>query len=135
MILAESYQSLMTEYNQEELVCEMTVSDENGRKHTMSEVFLPYKHIKLPDPRLKYQITESDDKFVVTITAEAFAAFVELDLIEADAIFADNYFNISGNEAVTVELKKSDIWNKEKINISELDRTLKIRSLFDTYQS
>ena len=83
----------------------------------------------------KYQITESDDKFVVTITAEAFAAFVELDLIEADAIFADNYFNISGNEAVTVELKKSDIWNKEKINISELDRTLKIRSLFDTYQS
>ena len=135
MILAESYQSLMTEYNQEELVCEMTVSDENGRKHTMSEVFLPYKHIKLPDPRLKYQITESDDKFVVTITAEAFAAFVELDLIEADAIFADNYFNISGNEAVTVELEKSDIWNKEKINISELDRTLKIRSLFDTYQS
>lgn len=36
-----------------------------------------------------------------------FAAFVELDLLQADAIFSDNYFHLTSKREKTVRLKKA----------------------------
>ena len=67
-----------------------------------------------------------------------FAAFVELDLLQADAIFSDNYFHLTSKREKTIRLKKSDIRylnpNVSEIqNRYELEQQLVIRTLKDTF--
>ena len=41
-------------------------------------------------------IVEEEDKFIVEVTSKTFARFIELDLKDADEIFSDNFFDLSG---------------------------------------
>ncbi|MDD2968712.1 MAG: glycoside hydrolase family 2 protein [Lachnospiraceae bacterium] len=135
MILPEDYHELMSGYSKDELICEMRVRYPDGKERIISETFVPYKHMKLSDPKISYEISEAEESFMISVKANSFAAFVELDLTEADAIFEDNYFNLSGNEPVNIKLEKADIWNTENVGMTDLESMLKIRSLYDTYQS
>ena len=67
-----------------------------------------------------------------------FAAFVELDLKQADAVFSENYFHLTSKREKAVHLKKSDIryldYTVPEIqNGYELEDQLVIRTLRDTY--
>ncbi|MNW60834.1 hypothetical protein D3C74_388570 [compost metagenome] len=74
-------------------------------------------------------ITEAEDRFTITLTSEAYARFVELDVTELDAIFSDNYFDLSAGAQKTVTVLKSAM--SRPAELAELRERLTVRSVFD----
>ena len=115
------------------------VLDEDGNiQSTEIEVFVKYKYLDLEGSSISYSVIELADEYVIRMMSGGFAAFVELDLLQADAIFSDNYFHLTSKREKTVRLKKSDIRylnpNVSEIqNRYELEQQLVIRTLKDTY--
>lgn len=102
------------------------------------EVFVPFKRLKLDFSSISYSVIELADEYVIRMSSGVFAAFVEVDLRQADAIFSDNYFHLTSKKEKTITLKKSDIRylspNAPEIqNGYELEQQLVIRTLRDTY--
>ena len=77
-------------------------------------------------------IAEKDDTYLITVKADTFAQFTELDFRDFDAVLSDNFFDISSPEGVTVSLKKSDVpaWASS----GDVLRGLIIRSVADSYE-
>lgn len=113
--------------------------DEDGNIQSSEiEVFVKYKYLNLEGSSISYSVIELADEYVIRMMSGGFAAFVELDLLQADAVFSDNYFHLTSKREKTVRLKKSDIRylnpNVSEIqNGYELEQQLVIRSLRDTY--
>ncbi len=113
--------------------------DEDGNiQSTEIEVFVKYKYLNLEGSSISYSVIELADEYVIRMMAGGFAAFVELDLLQADAIFSDNYFHLTSKREKTIRLKKSDIRyldpNVSEIqNRYELEQQLVIRTLKDTF--
>ena len=66
------------------------------------------------------------------ISCKSYAKFVEIDFTEIDAIFSDNYFDLSAGTIKTIQVKKDDL--SSLVSIEELRKQLKIRSVFDTFE-
>ena len=113
--------------------------DEDGNVlSTEIDVFVAYKYLELDLSSISYSVIELPDEYVIRLMSGGFAAFVELDLRNADAVFSDNYFHLTSKREKTVRLKKEDIRylnpNASEIqNGYELEQQLVIRSLRDTY--
>ncbi|MCR5419566.1 MAG: glycoside hydrolase family 2 protein [Lachnospiraceae bacterium] len=113
--------------------------DEDGNVvSTETEVFVPYKRLMLDLSSISYSVIELVDEYVIRMMSGGFAAFVELDLKQADAIFSDNFFHLTSKREKAVRLKKSDIrylqYGAPEIqNGYELEQQLVIRSLKDTF--
>ncbi|UOE93553.1 glycoside hydrolase family 2 protein [Alkalihalobacillus sp. LMS39] len=92
-------------------------------------LFTKAKHFQFLNPKMKVDITETEQSFVITLKTEAFAKYIELDLHEADCIFSDNYFDLSAGET------KEIVVLKEKMNqVMDLDlfkKQFKTRSIYD----
>ncbi len=102
------------------------------------EVFVPYKRLALEGSSISYSVIELADEYVIRMMSGGFAAFVELDLRQADAVFSDNFFHLTSKREKAVKLKKSDIrylnYGVPEIqNGYELEQQLVIRTLRDTY--
>ena len=102
------------------------------------EVFVPYKRLNLETSSISYSVIELVDEYVIRMMSGGFAAFVELDLKNADAIFSENYFHLTSKREKAITLKKSDIryLTAGAIHIQngvELEQQLVIRTLKDTY--
>lgn len=95
-------------------------------------LFVKSKHFNFSNPELKAEIIEQADKFIIKVTSVAYARFVELDLKDADAIFSDNYFDLSAGEVKTIEIDKKDLF--KDLALEKLEESLKLRSLFDTFE-
>jgi beta-mannosidase len=107
---------------------------ENGEESTEIELFKPYKHLDLEEPKIQYQVDEEEDHYIISLSSERLACFVELDFAETDAIFSDNYFHLTAKEGKRVELKKSDLFGSKLENAEELAKQLLVRSLRDSYE-
>ncbi len=102
------------------------------------EVFVPYKRLNLDRSSISYSVIELADEYVIRLMSGGFAAFVELDLKQADAIFSENYFHLTSKREKAVKLRKADIRYlspdiPEIQNGYELEQQLVIRTLRDTY--
>lgn len=102
------------------------------------EVFVPYKRLELNTSSISYSVIELPDEYVIRMMSGGFAAFVELDLRQADAVFSENFFHLTSKREKAVTLKKSDIrylnvGAPEIQNGYELEQQLVIRTLRDTY--
>jgi len=102
------------------------------------EVFVPYKRLALENSSISYSVIELPDEYVIRMMSGGFAAFVELDLRQADAVFSENFFHLTSKREKAVKLKKSDIrylnvGAPEIQNGFELEQQLVIRTLRDTY--
>ena len=102
------------------------------------EVFVPYKRLALENSSISYSVIELPDEYVIRMMSGGFAAFVELDLRQADAVFSENFFHLTSKREKAVKLKKSDIrylnvGTPEIQNGYELEQQLVIRTLRDTY--
>ncbi len=64
-----------------------------------------------------------------TVKSKANAHFVGLDFKERDAIFSDNYFDISAGITRTVTIAKKDL--DKPASAEELRAQLTLRSVFD----
>ena len=103
-----------------------------GTTYVGSTVLIPYKSMKLADPEIEVAVTEDAERFMIHLRAKKYAAFVQLDFTEMDAVFGENFFHMTRPEH-TVYLYKHNLSNPE-ISIDELKRQLVIRSLFDSYR-
>lgn len=90
-------------------------------------VFVPYKHLRLQSPDLQATLSKGNGVYEIAVAAAAFAKFVMLDLMHADVIFSDNYFDLDAGETrlITVPQQESDL--------QTLQSQLVLRSLFDSY--
>lgn len=107
-----------------------SVGDETISSGTV--LFVKSKHYGFLDPEITVNVTEEKDKYIVQVSTNAFARFIELDLIDADAIFSDNFFDLSAQQIKKVEVKKADI--SKILSLEEMKVQLKFRSLFDTFE-
>lgn len=114
------------------------IDEDDNVVNTETEVFVPYKRLALDLSSISYSVIELVDEYVIRMMSGGFAAFVELDLKQADAIFSDNFFHLTSKREKAVRLKKSDIrylaYGAPEIqNGYELEQQLVIRSLKDTF--
>ncbi|MCR5507354.1 MAG: glycoside hydrolase family 2 protein [Lachnospiraceae bacterium] len=114
------------------------IDEDDNVVQTETEVFVPYKRLALDLSSISYSVIELVDEYVIRMMSGGFAAFVELDLKQADAIFSDNFFHLTSKREKAVRLKKSDIrylaYGAPEIqNGYELEQQLVIRSLKDTF--
>ncbi|MGN0395312.1 MAG: glycoside hydrolase family 2 protein, partial [Coprococcus sp.] len=104
---------------------------EDGTVYKNVETLLPYKYIDLPIPQISVSVSEYEHEYILELTSDCFAAFVELDFADADVIFSDNYFMITDKEAVAITIQKADILNGCFANADDLKKRLNIRTLAD----
>ena len=76
--------------------------------------------------RISAGVREEGDRFAITLRADGFAKSVCLSLRDADAVFSDNWFDLHGEEPVTVTLRKADL--PAGMTAQELSEQLEIRS-------
>ena len=132
-VSAKDYTSMITG-REDSVFVEAVFTDETGRQSIEVEFFQPYKYLKLEQPEISYEVKEEEDRYLISLTAEKLACFVELDFAESDAIFSDNYFALTGKEPKVVELLKADIRGEEITSAKELADKLIVRSLRDSYE-
>ena len=111
-------------------------------------LFIPEKTFAFEDPALSWNITREEDGFRISISAQKYARSVELSLNGMDGVFSDNYFDLCDQNEKTVFLSFEDITLKlgdittgpilrgitpDEITDRKLEKALRIRSLYDTY--
>jgi len=69
-------------------------------------LFVPSKEFTFQDPQISYRVEDTGAEYLITLQSVAFAGCVCLDLKNDDAIFSDNFFDMSAGER-TVTVKKS----------------------------
>lgn len=94
-------------------------------------LFVPCKHFELKDPKIKVSVKKENGEFKITLTANSFAHYVELELKHHDALFSDNYFDLNKGEAVSVVTSGENI---ESLTAEEFEKELKVRSIFDSFE-
>jgi len=94
-----------------------------------SVYFVRPKHFEFLDPKLSAEVAEEADAFLVSVRAAAFAKSVELSLGEADALFSDNYFDLSPGETVVVRAARDRL--SHSLSRAEFEQQLRLRSVFD----
>jgi beta-mannosidase len=118
---------------EDKVFVEAVFSDEEGNVSTEVEIFVRFKHLALEQPAVTFTVTEEEERYLISLKAERLACFTELDFAESDAIFSDNFFNLSGKEQKVIELRKADISGAKIMNARELADKLQVRTLYDTY--
>ncbi len=90
-------------------------------------LFVPEKHFKFEEASIKAEIAGTDRRFTMTLTSDKFAKDVELDFIGTDAIFSDNYIDLTSDSPVKISVTvTSGIETAYHLNDA-----LKIRSVRD----
>jgi beta-mannosidase len=95
-------------------------------------LFVKSKHFAFVCPEISTRVLEEKDRFVIQIESKAFARFIELGLKTEDAVFSDNYFDLSAGDVKKVEVKKKDL--SEELSLNSFIHRLTVRSLFDTFE-
>jgi beta-mannosidase len=97
-----------------------------GDEHSSNAAFFaPHKYLELEDPGLKTEVTREGDRLLVTVSAQKFAAFVELGLEDGYARFSDNYFHLLPGTVRKIEVVET------AISEADLKKKLHTRSLAD----
>jgi beta-mannosidase len=115
-----------TQRRQTVFVCELWQGKE--RLSGCVSTFVPNKHLELVEPGLQANLDEKDGQLTIGLRSSALARFVELKLEGADAVFSDNYFDVSPNQPVTVTAPLPAGWTLEQAR-----QRLKVRSLYNSY--
>ena len=118
-----------------EAIYDVTNSHGETCRQYESEVLLPYKYMKLSKPTITTRVEEKDKYFDIFLQSDVYAAFVDLDFADADVILEDNCVNLTGKEERVIRLEKKDIWQGSFEDAKDLLKRLKIKTLYDTYES
>lgn len=92
-----------------------------GNSESFCVVFERYKKVNLQNPELSISVSESGNE--ITVSALGFAKFVNLEAVDLDIVFSDNFFDLAHGESITLTCSSS-IKEKSRINIF---------SLYDSY--
>ena len=90
-------------------------------------LFVPEKHFKFREAAIKIQLTGSDRKYSLTLSANKFVKDLEISLPGVDAIFSENYIDITESAPVKIDITLTDAPD----NSYRLGKLLKLRSIYD----
>ncbi len=90
-------------------------------------LFTKPKSFNFLDPHIKADISGRDRRYSITLTADAYAKGVELSFIGQDALFFENYFDLTQNSPYKVSFT---LISGEDSTYA-LQRALRVRSLYD----
>jgi len=94
-------------------------------------LFVRPKHFSFINPEISLNISENKNFFVVDVSSKSLAKSVELDFVDYDAVFSDNYFDISSGEYKTIYVDKSELLNN--ITLEEFKNNIRVRSIYDMF--
>lgn len=114
--------------HEQEYYLEYSLRDPMGVFSQGTMLFVPEKHFAFADPQIKADIAGSDRRFSVLLTASAFAKAVELSFSDADAVFFDNYIDLTSSSPVKISFTLTG----ESRTAYQLLSSLRIRSIYDT---
>ena len=103
--------------------------DKNGARSEGTTLLVKPKAFSFIDPEIKCEISGAGTNYTATLTAKAYARSVELDFENVDAVFEDNYFDITSTAPVRIHFTTSGV-----TNVDTLRRELKIRTVYDVGQ-
>ena len=112
--------------HEDEYIITYGVSDGAGAKSDGTTILVKPKAFKLPKPEIRYEISGSGCDYTVTLTTDAYARSVELDFETVDAVFEDNYFDLTALAPVRISFKTSSV-----TNVQTLRREMRIRTVYD----
>jgi len=92
-------------------------------------LFVRPKHFNFVDPEVRAAVLDEDERFVIQVTAEAFAKYVELSHASLHFVSSDNFFDLSGGESIAIHVSKSRL--SQSATLDEFVSGLRLRSLFD----
>ncbi|BBI31945.1 beta-mannosidase [Cohnella abietis] len=95
-------------------------------------LFVPAKYFQFKNPGLKFTVTEQTTFYEISLTAEAFAKYVQLSLTDIEGVFSDNYFDLSAGDVKKVRLNKADLDNAT-VQLKDIIDSLKVLSIVDSY--
>ena len=90
-------------------------------------MFVAPKNFAYKNPEIKAEISGADRRFSITLSASCYAGAVELDFADTDAVFSDNYFDITSEVPVKIDFTVFSPVETAK----SLKKQLRIRSLYD----
>ncbi|GAF64596.1 putative galactosidase [Bacillus sp. TS-2] len=126
-------QEELKEYGKENIYVECELYNENDQLLQVKTcLFTKAKHFNFISPHIKHAIYENDDQYSIELSSRAFAKNVELDFAGCDAIFSDNYFDLSADRKRLITIKKEEL--SKPLSLNEVETKLKIFSLFDISQ-
>ncbi|MDH6369939.1 beta-mannosidase [Paenibacillus sp. PastF-3] len=120
---------LDTKGKKRETYLEYAFEVDGERKSGGTVLFVKPKHFSFVDPELDAVLTEEEEQFIITVKAKTYARFVGLDFKERDAIFSDNYFDMSGGTTRSITIAKKDL--DKPATVEELRAQLTVHSVFD----
>jgi beta-mannosidase len=101
-----------------------------GQSDSNVVFFTRPKDLDLIAPRIATRVTAAKGGYDVTLTAGAPALWAWVDCADADARYSDNFVALFPGEPVTIHVTPSPLHH-----IKNLDTTIQVRSLYDTYNS
>jgi len=93
-------------------------------------LFTEPKSFRFIDPKIDAKIVGHDKRYSVTLTPLAYAKDVEIDFDDAEALFYENYIDLTQN----APYKISFVLVKGEDSAESLIKSLRIRSLYDTFK-
>jgi beta-mannosidase len=108
------------------LVCELRQN--RNRIASCVSPFAPIKHLALENPGLKAKVSRARDGLVIDVSVKKLALFIELALEGADAVFSDNYFDLSAGASARITAQLPKGWT-----LSRARQALRVRSLADSF--
>lgn len=87
-------------------------------------LFVRPKSFEFEPAGVTFSVSENEDSFEITLTAENYAKSVCLSLRDYDCVFSDNWFDIHGNEPVKVSIPRAK--GLEKLTAAEIREQLEI---------
>lgn len=106
---------------------EAVVTTGDGEHLSDVEIMVPYKYLELCSPDIRVNVEEHDDHFDICLTGNGFIPFVEMDFDDADVIFEDNFFHLTGTDTKVIRLYKNEIIRGGFKDADDLGSRLKIR--------
>ena len=89
-------------------------------------LFTKPKAFRYKKPTFKASVTGNGKSYVLTLQSDVYAGAVELDFESCDAIFEDNYFDITDNTPLRIAFTTKEVTNADTLNAE-----LRIRSVYD----
>lgn len=102
----------------------------DGKKHSATTVlFTQPKHFSFLKPNIHLSIEETDEAFFINVRTDSFAKYIQLELENADCKFSDNYFDLSADGVVQIEVKKATL--SKPLSLQSFKDQLVVQSIYD----
>ena len=131
-LTAKNCEALSFDLSKEEMretYLETTLYLDDQEYSSTTVLFTPPKHFKFLDPNLQVDVVEENDVFIITVSADHFAKYVELDLSNADCTFSHNYFDLSAGTPKKIIVDRNRL--TKELSLENFSKELVVRSAYD----